>query len=132
MPGILIQITWFISSGFFIKSTSMIFFGIRSSRLRKVKDAAYNCLNCFSQDSVHIFYYIKYFHIFRIPVFPLSKYSLSTCGHCKQVLNYYQMSSPLKKSADTDVPGTPVGYFTGLIFFAILFVTFGVLSSLRQ
>ena len=110
----------------------MIVFGVRSSRLKKSKKDAYNCLNCLSQDSVHVFYYIKYFHIFWMPVFPLSKYSISICEHCKQTLDYYQMSTPLKNEADTDMPKTPIGYFAGLIVFAVLFVTFGVLTGFKQ
>jgi hypothetical protein len=95
-----------------------IIFGIRSSRIKNISKRGYNCLHCLSQDSVHVFYYVKYFHIFYIPVFPISRYAVSACGHCKQALNYYQMSNSLKEAADTDKPKIPVKYFAGLIVFA--------------
>lgn len=68
-----------------INSNSMIFFfGTRSTQVA-AQQAKTNCAYC-QQEAVWLFVYQHYFHIFWIPVFPLWKSTVSSCGHCKQTL----------------------------------------------
>jgi hypothetical protein len=62
----------------------IFFFGTRSTQIA-AHQAQVSCSHC-QQDAVWLFMYQHYFHIFWIPVFPLWKSTVSSCGHCKQTL----------------------------------------------
>ncbi|RZL47700.1 MAG: zinc-ribbon domain-containing protein [Pedobacter sp.] len=101
----------------------MIIFGTRSKQL-KGSDVRANCNHCASTQSVSLVFILKYFHIFWIPMFPLSKTGVSQCNHCKQVLYNNEMPDSLKVvyQQEKAKAKTPWGYRFGLILIALFFV----------
>lgn len=73
----------------------MIIFGTRSKVLSG-STATANCDYCSSTQTVRLSFVLRYFHIFWIPMFPLSKTGVSQCSHCKQTLYANQMPNALK------------------------------------
>ncbi len=75
----------------------MIIFGTRSKNIGS-EQAEVTCGHCESNNSIWVYIYRSYFHIFWIPAFPLWKSSASQCSHCKQVLEEYQYNPELVKA----------------------------------
>ena len=68
----------------------MLIFGT-GSRLLLQFLIAQKCAHCNSAETVHMYVFQKYFHIFWIPVFPIGQRTVSQCTFCKQVLEPNQM-----------------------------------------
>ena len=100
----------------------MIIFGTRSKILTG-NDTRTNCSYCKSIDTVSLVFVLKYFHIFWIPMFPLSKTGVSQCSHCKQVLYANEMPDALKVvyQEENKKVKTPWGYRFGLILIGLFF-----------
>ena len=100
----------------------MIIFGTRTKFLNG-STAVTNCNHCGSSQTVHLSFALKYFHIFWIPMFPLSKTGVSQCSHCKQVLYANEMPDGLKAvyQEENKKVKTPWGYRFGLILIALFF-----------
>ena len=68
----------------------MLIFGTGSRLLLQLL-VADKCGHCNTENSIHMYVFQKYFHIFWIPVFPTGQRIVSQCTFCKQVLASNQM-----------------------------------------
>ena len=101
----------------------MIIFGTRTKFLNG-STAVTNCNNCSSSQTVRLSFALNYFHIFWIPIFPLTKKGVSQCSHCKQVLYAHEMPDGLKVVYNEEKAKvkTPWGYRFGLILIGLFFL----------
>lgn len=100
----------------------MIIFGTRSKVLSG-STATADCDYCSSKQTVRLSFVLRYFHIFWIPMFPLSKTGVSQCSHCKQTLYANQMPNALKMVYEEEKKKvkTPWAYRFGLILIGLFF-----------
>lgn len=100
----------------------MIIFGLRSGNIKQDENSLADCAQCGTEQSVHLHFYIRYFHIFWIPFIPLYKTGISQCKHCLQALNQKQMPSHLSSVYATSLKKakTPIGYYSLLIVSALV------------
>jgi hypothetical protein len=99
----------------------MIIFGTRNTQLSKA-DLFEKCANCESRNSMEMYVFQTYAHVFWIPAIPLHKTGISMCSQCKQVLKFQEMTPSLKESYEslkTQVR-TPIWTFIGLALFVAL------------
>ena len=107
----------------------MVIYGTKATQLAK-ETVTEKCQNCGTQNSIEIYVFQKYAHIFWIPLFPTGKTAVSECSHCKQVLKQKEMPAALKASYDNIKvqSKTPIWTFSGLALLAVL-ISFGVYSD---
>lgn len=108
----------------------MIIYGTKAVHLKSAQPRSMVCAHCGQTDTTVLSAYSKHAHIFWIPIFPVGRVGLSQCTHCKQTLEYKNMSRDLQLAynnlqAETRVP---IWQFVGLGLIAML-ITFGVYSS---
>jgi len=94
----------------------MIIYGTRSTELAK-RILKEKCTNCETPNSIQLYVFQKYAHVFWIPLFPLGKQGVSQCNHCKQILNHPQFPASLAKDykdlqAETKAP---IWTFAGIV-----------------
>ncbi len=98
----------------------MIIFGTKTKGISSTPVES-SCESCNqSQQLVHIFQ--KYFHIFWIPVFPLTKQTILECQHCKKTVLEKEMSSQQKSISQPkrSAAKTPAYMFAGSVLIACL------------
>jgi hypothetical protein len=108
----------------------MIFFGTRVTQVATEK-IAYECPNCGTKNSVQMFVFQKFAHVFWIPMFPMSKTVVTECSHCKQVLRKEEFPPRFRDSYEIlkSKSKTPIWTFSGLVLFAIFLVVGGIRSN---
>lgn len=101
----------------------MIIFGTRSTSIGEAQ-AKSKCSHCQSENTVWIYIYRHYFHIFWIPTFPLWSSVASHCTHCKQVLTKNGFDLNLKSAHNNAKLNakTPLWTFSLLIGLAVLII----------
>lgn len=94
----------------------------------------FTCDYCGAEKSVRFEFYVSYFHIFWIPVFPYSRQSFSNCTHCKQVLSKQEMGRGLSGYLPVEKPRMPIRYFSGIfiVLALILFIFIAIMNENRQ
>jgi hypothetical protein len=99
----------------------VIIYGTKSTQLAK-ETINEKCPNCGTSNSVDMYLFQKYFHVFWIPLFPTGKTAITECTHCKQVLKQKEMPAQLKASIDPvkSQAKTPIWTFSGLALLAVL------------
>ena len=104
----------------------MIIYGSKTKQLAK-EVLIEKCPNCGTQNSIELYLFQKYAHVFWIPFFPIGKTAVSQCEHCKQILKLKEMSSSLKTSYENlkSQVKTPIWTFAGIALLAIL-ISFGI------
>ena len=107
----------------------MVVYGTKASQLAK-ESVTEKCPNCGTQNSIEMYVFQKYAHVFWIPLFPTGKTAVSECSHCKQVLKQKEMPAALKASYDNvkAQAKTPIWTFSGLALLAVL-ISFGVYTD---
>jgi hypothetical protein len=101
----------------------MIIYGSRATLVAKetIPDP---CLHCQSNNTVDIYVFQRYAHIFGIPFFPAGKTGTSQCSHCRKVLKSKEMPASLQ-TAYTSVAArkrAPLWTFAGTAIAAILII----------
>ena len=101
----------------------MIIYGTKAKQLAK-EHVTTKCANCGTQNSIEIYIFQKYAHVFWIPLFPLQKTAVSQCEHCKQVLKPKEMPPALLADYEQlkTQSKTPIWTFSGLGLIAALVV----------
>lgn len=99
----------------------MVVYGYKAKQLIS-ENLAEKCPHCGSVNSLTVYVLQKYVHIFWIPTFPTRKTGLSSCSHCKQVLELKEMPPSLTAAYESvkAQTSTPVWTFSGLALLAIL------------
>jgi zinc-ribbon family len=110
----------------------MIIYGSKTKQLAK-EILTDKCPNCGTQNSVELYIFQKYAHVFWIPFFPLGKTVVSQCGHCKQVLKLKEMPASLTTASENlkSQTKTPIWTFSGLALVAVL-ITIVVLNDKKN
>jgi hypothetical protein len=111
----------------------MIIFGSRTNVIRQ-GNPKYHCNYCSTESSVFIQYFLRYFHVFWIPMFPYRIYGTSCCTHCRQVLHRREMTSELKSVASREKPKPPIKYFSGLLLLAVgaILIAVAIQTEIKQ
>ena len=101
----------------------MLIFGT-GSRLLFQFLIAQKCAHCNSADTVHIYVFQKYFHVFWIPFFPIGQRIASQCTFCKQVLEVNQMPASYSEALQDakQQSKTPWWAFIGVGLIGLLFL----------
>ena len=101
----------------------MIIYGTNSKQLAQ-EILATTCPNCGSQDSIYMYVFQKYAHVFWIPFFPMKKIGISQCTRCSQVLKLEDMPSSLTSAYHVLKSKTRIPFwtFSGLVIMAVLIV----------
>ena len=89
----------------------MIIYGSRAKQLAK-ETISESCPHCQTPNSIDMYVFQRYAHVFWIPFFPVGKTGASQCGHCKQVLKLRQMPSSLRIAYDNVAARTKTPYWT--------------------
>ena len=107
----------------------MIVYGTKAKQLAK-EALTDKCPNCGTQNSVDMYVFQKYAHVFWIPFTPIGKTGVSQCSHCKQALKTKEMPTQLKASYDNvkAQTKTPFWTFIGLALLVVL-ITSAVISD---
>src|ERR1700753_1324743 len=107
----------------------MIIYGWKSSQVA-TEDLAESCPHCSSRNSLRLFVFQKYAHIFWIPFFPIGKYGATQCGHCKQVMRSKQMTPDVRLAYDNVATRTKVPYWTVVGLGSVgVFILFAILRK---
>lgn len=111
----------------------MIIFGT-GKRLIRAGKPKFDCTYCGSEQSVGLHFYVRYLHIFWIPMFSYRTESLSHCTHCRQTLSRKEMPLSLAQSIPGEKPSIPWKYFSGLLLGVILivFISIAIVNEDRQ
>ena len=99
----------------------MIVYGAKY-RLLSSHDVPGTCPQCEAEHTVELFIYQKYFHLFWIPFFPMSRGGETICHNCRQALTHKELS-PNARLLFADLrthDRTPIWMFSGLVLLAIM------------
>jgi hypothetical protein len=116
-----------------LKLTTMIFFGTGSKQIATelIMD---KCEHCGTANSVELYLYQQYGHLFWIPTFPFRKTVISHCSHCKQTLETKAMSANLAAAAQQAKSNakTPIWTFSGLAVIALLVIAVSIFEKKKN
>lgn len=103
----------------------MLIYGNKATKTGHQDLFGVKCPHCQTKDSLEMYTFSRYAHLFWIPLFPYKKEAVTQCNHCKQVLTKKEFNGELldryeemKKQART-----PIWQFIGLFLFGILVAT---------
>lgn len=110
----------------------MIIYGSRATQVGHEQPTD-KCPNCESQNTLDLFVFQRYAHVFWIPFIPIGKTGVSQCSNCKQVLKYNEMPAPLKTTYHqaSSKSKTPLWTFIGLAAVIVL-VGFTVVDGKKK
>ena len=93
----------------------MIFYGTKGKHLKSEKARAKQCNQCNEQTTHTISIFGRYFYIYWIPVFPLTKKGVAECDTCKTTLAPKEMNEQLRLEYDNikRETKTPLTFWTG-------------------
>jgi hypothetical protein len=102
----------------------MIIYGTRAAHLGTKELPNIVCRDCETQGSIRLSLFRRHAHVFWIPLFPLNKFGISECQHCKSTLRHKEMPEALSREYDNLKMETkgPLWQFSGLFLMAILIV----------
>jgi hypothetical protein len=108
----------------------MIIYGTRFVHLKSGQPKSIACTHCGQTDTTILSAYSKHAHIFWIPIFPIGRVVHAQCTHCKQALEYKNMSHELQRESNNLKAETkaPIWQFAGLALIAGL-IGLGMYSS---
>jgi hypothetical protein len=109
----------------------MIIYGTRNKQVLK-EDIMDSCEHCGNTNSMELHIFRRYFHVFWIPFFPVKKFGISQCNHCKQVLQDKEMPQKLKDTYNGYKANakTPWWMYIGLV--VILLLAFSIQQSIQR
>jgi len=107
----------------------MIIYGSKATEL-KTENITGKCPHCATPGSIQMIVFQKYAHIFWIPFFPTGKTGVTSCSHCKQVLQKKEFDTSLSENYETlkVKTKTPAWTFSGLVIL-ILLIGWGIVQS---
>lgn len=108
----------------------MIVYGNKATKTGHQNLFGTKCSHCGTRDSLEMYTFSRYFHLFWIPVFPYKKEAVTQCNHCKQVLNKKEFPSELLSQYEEmkTTAKTPYWQYIGLLIFGglILLLVFSI------
>lgn len=111
----------------------MIFFGSRGKVIPGEVMEGIQCPECGHSRFIS-FGVLRYFHLYWIPTFPVSKKPGIECAHCKNALMDKELSGDLSRHVKSAVftPKAVLSSFSGLVLIAALLVAAGVVVTQEQ
>lgn len=102
----------------------MLFFGTRSKKIKKGRLSNTTCVNCDGNTSMTYTVFVKYFHVYWVPVFPFRKKTTIECNDCYYTYEYKELPESVKIKFDRERERNPVSFpvwmFSGLIVLTLL------------
>ncbi|KRD08283.1 hypothetical protein ASE21_16485 [Flavobacterium sp. Root901] len=98
----------------------MIVYGTRTVKTKKEQADTITCAECGKTHTTQIQYYQKYYHIWFVPVHPLSRSGVTVCSNCGYSTDNYVMPESYTEEYKAKLPFPKIWFFTGLIIAAIL------------
>lgn len=100
----------------------MIIYGTRAKQLLQ-ESILDKCEHCQNSNTMTMYVFQKYAHVFWIPFFPIGKTGISQCEHCKQALKLKEMPATLRDTYNNlkQQTRTPIWMFSGSALLAVLF-----------
>lgn len=100
------------------------------------------CPVCKSHNTLFVYSYGRYFHVFYIPFFPLNKFNQIQCSHCKYTCNEkelpYSLQNAVYRSNLLNPPKRPIWHgiggllSVGFIVFLFAITIIGAVIGIRQ
>lgn len=111
----------------------MIIYGSKATQLAK-ESISGSCPHCQQPNSIDMYVFQRYAHIFWIPFVPIGKTGVSQCAHCKQILKLKEMSSSLKLAYQevSRQTKTPYWTFIGVALVGVLIINGMIQSSMHD
>lgn len=111
----------------------LFLFGIRNAAIATERLSGLACTNCHTPEALAGTVFSRYTHLFWIPAFPVGKFSVTACQHCKQVLTAREMPTTYRApvQAMQQQARTPLTHFTLLALFG-LFIIISLLINIFE
>ena len=111
----------------------MIIFGHNTRLINMQSTPKVQCQNCEETGYIKMSRYVKYFHLFWIPVFPYSTSGLCQCDNCETILDFEEMSRNTQKNFNQfkEFARLPIWSFAGVILISLL-ISWIVVSEIRK
>ncbi len=111
----------------------MLIYGNRATKTGHQSLFGIKCPHCQTKDSLEMYTFSRYAHLFWIPMFPYKKEAVTQCNHCKQVLNKKEFTSDLMQQYEEMQANTkkPLWQFAGLGVFGGL-IALGVYTAAQD
>ena len=106
----------------------MIIYGSKATQLAK-ESITESCPHCQQSNSIDMYVFQRYAHVFWIPFFPIGKTGVSQCAHCKQILKFKEMSSTLRVAYQETSRQTKTPYWT---FIGVALVGLLIINGMIQ
>ena len=100
----------------------MLIYGNRATKTGHQDLFGIKCPHCQTKDSLEMYAFSRYAHVFWIPFFPYKKEAVTQCNHCKQVLHKKEFTAELLEKYEEMKPNLKKTYwqFIGLVLFIAL------------
>lgn len=112
-----------------------ILFGARSTKVDQEYLDGVSCPHCNTNGNLLVSRYSRYFHIFWIPFFPVSKSTVAECTHCRKSFHSREFTPSMETKAwnrGLNRPAkTPIWQFVGLFCFAGIIAMCFLLAALN-
>ena len=94
----------------------MIIYGVKSNVIHEIDIKGTVCKNCDQAEPQEITVLSKYFHIYWIPFFPISKEVVSECTNCCKTISQREFPNSLKQQYNLHKQSykSPLWYWSGL------------------
>lgn len=111
----------------------MIVYGHRATKTGHQSLFGVKCPHCEAKDSLEMYTFSRYAHIFWIPLFPYKKEAVTQCNHCKQILSKKEFTSGIQAKYEEMKLNikTPYWQFIGLAAIAFI-VILGVYTGIQD
>ena len=100
----------------------LFLFGIRNATIATEQLSGLTCAYCHTPETLTCTVFSRYVHFFWLPAFPIGKFSLTACQHCKQVLTAREMPASYRApvQAAQQQAQTPLTHFALLALFGVV------------
>jgi hypothetical protein len=114
----------------------MLIYGNRATKTGHHNLFGTKCSHCNTANSLEMYTFSRYAHIFWIPLFPYKKEAVTQCNHCKQVLTKKEFDSTLTEKFNDIKTQTKTPYWQfiglGLIVLGIAAGTYGAAEDNKR
>jgi len=111
----------------------MIIYGSKATQLAK-ESISESCPHCQQTNSIDMYVFQRYAHVFWIPFVAIGKTGVSQCAHCKQTLKFKDMPSSLKLAYQEIArqSKTPYWTFIGVALVGLLIINVIIQSGIHD
>ncbi len=111
----------------------MIIYGHRATKTGHHSLFGVKCQHCQTNDSLEMYTFSRYAHIFWIPLFPYKKEAVTQCNHCRQILTKKEFSQELQDKYEEIKTNTKTPYwqFAGTALIGLLIIS-GIYSGIQD